>query len=108
MVVPGQIDGTECCNYLIHWVFQHCSLTFVLKRSWRHPGTSLFNITNFYHQWLDASSQNFYTSHWVVLRKSVSNRAPQLLTPTLLLAIHLCFQNAKFLFTNYSTCIHVC
>jgi len=30
MEVPGQIDGTECCNSLIHWIFQHCSLKFVL------------------------------------------------------------------------------
>jgi len=30
MEVPGQIDSIECLNYLIHWGFQHCSLTIVL------------------------------------------------------------------------------
>jgi len=30
MEVLGQIDDIECCNSLNHWVFQHCSLKFVL------------------------------------------------------------------------------
>jgi len=30
MKVPGQMDGFERYNFLIHWVFQHCSLKFVL------------------------------------------------------------------------------
>jgi len=29
MEVLGQIDGIKCCNSLIYWVFQHCSLKFV-------------------------------------------------------------------------------
>jgi len=28
--VPGQINGIECCNSLINWVFHNCSLKFVL------------------------------------------------------------------------------
>jgi len=63
--VPGQIGSIECCN-LIHWVFQHCSLKFVLWRSWRHPfrdrlfSTSLISIIM---TW--CISSNFYTRHWV-------------------------------------------
>ena len=48
-----------------------------------HSGLVYCKITDFYHQWLDASPQNFYTRHWVGPHKSVSNRAPHFLTPAL-------------------------
>jgi len=84
MEVPGQIYGM---SVVILWIIEfsstvHCSLCC------RGPDVTLsgpvfFNITDFYHQWRDASPQNFYARHWVEPRKSVSNRAPHLLTPAL-------------------------
>ena len=49
--------------------------------------SSFFNITYFYHHDLMHPLKNFYPRHSVGPRKSVSNRAPHLLTPALQVAL---------------------
>jgi len=65
--VPGPIDDIECCNSLIHWVFQHCSLKFVLQKSWRHPfGPRLFltSLISIIMIWCISSKISTYVTEW--------------------------------------------
>jgi len=82
-----------CCNSFIYWHLRRCPLKSLLERSWRHLERSwrprFFSITDFYHYDLMHPINNFCTplSAWVGPRKSVSNRAPHLLTPALVVVI---------------------
>ena len=80
----ARLKSIVCCNSLIFWVLRRWSLKSVLWRSCRHPfGPPLFLTKRFYHHDLMHPLKNFYTRRSVGSFKSVSNRAPHLLTPAL-------------------------